>query len=168
MSEPLGNRLGPAPSRAAQPYGQGSSANLADILERVLDKGIVIAGDIQINLLDIELLTIKLRLLVASVDKAKEMGIDWWEHDPSLSSRARGDEHSLAEENRRLRAELAALREPEELLEVEPEEYAEEPEEYAEEEPEEEGVEEAEVEEEEPEPEPAPRPARRRKRSRDE
>ncbi|MFD6023822.1 gas vesicle protein [Streptomyces griseoluteus] len=168
MSEPLGNRLGPAPSRAAQPYGQGSSANLADILERVLDKGIVIAGDIQINLLDIELLTIKLRLLVASVDKAKEMGIDWWEHDPSLSSRARGDEHSLAEENRRLRAELAALREPEELLEVEPEEYAEEPEEYAEEEPEEEEVEEAEVEEEEPEPEPAPRPARRRKRSRDE
>ncbi|MYV42625.1 gas vesicle protein [Streptomyces sp. SID1328] len=179
MSEPLGNRLGPTPSRAAQPYGQGSSANLADILERVLDKGIVIAGDIQINLLDIELLTIKLRLLVASVDKAKEMGIDWWEHDPSLSSRARGDEHSLAEENRRLRAELAALREPEELLEVEPEDYTEEPEEYAEEpeeyaeeeeEPDEEEVEEAELEEEEPEPEPepAPRPARRRKRSRDE
>ncbi|RZU45651.1 gas vesicle protein GvpA/GvpJ/GvpM family [Streptomyces sp. BK022] len=171
MSEPLGNRLGPTPSRAAQPYGQGSSANLADILERVLDKGIVIAGDIQINLLDIELLTIKLRLLVASVDKAKEMGIDWWEHDPSLSSRARGDEHSLAEENRRLRAELAALREPEELLEVEPEEYTEEEEE--EEEPEEEEVEDAEVEEveeeePEPEPEPAPRPARRRKRSRDE
>lgn len=165
MSEPLGNRLGPTPSRAAQPYGQGSSANLADILERVLDKGIVIAGDIQINLLDIELLTIKLRLLVASVDKAKEMGIDWWEHDPALSSRARGDERSLAEENRRLRAELAALREPEELLEVEPEEYTEE-----EEEPEEEEVEEAELEEEEPEPEPepAPRPARRRKRSRDE
>nr|WP_202460646.1 gas vesicle protein [Streptomyces sp. SID1328] len=175
----MGNRLGPTPSRAAQPYGQGSSANLADILERVLDKGIVIAGDIQINLLDIELLTIKLRLLVASVDKAKEMGIDWWEHDPSLSSRARGDEHSLAEENRRLRAELAALREPEELLEVEPEDYTEEPEEYAEEpeeyaeeeeEPDEEEVEEAELEEEEPEPEPepAPRPARRRKRSRDE
>ncbi|MFF7381886.1 gas vesicle protein GvpJ [Streptomyces griseoluteus] len=167
MSEPLGNRLGPTPSRAAQPYGQGSSANLADILERVLDKGIVIAGDIQINLLDIELLTIKLRLLVASVDKAKEMGIDWWEHDPSLSSRARGDEHSLAEENRRLRAELAALREPEELLEVEPEEYAEEEEEPEEEELEEAEVEEAEEEEPEPEPEPGPRPARRRKRSRD-
>src|ERR1700748_1898844 len=57
-------------------------ANLADILERVLDKGIVIAGDIQINLLDIELLTIKLRLLVASVDKAREMGIDWWASAP--------------------------------------------------------------------------------------
>ncbi|MFE5086092.1 gas vesicle protein [Streptomyces mirabilis] len=109
MTEPLANRLGSYPSRAAPPYGQGSSANLADILERVLDKGIVIAGDIQINLLDIELLTIKLRLLVASVDKAKEMGIDWWEHDPSLSSRARG-EQSLAEENRRLRAEIDAIR----------------------------------------------------------
>jgi hypothetical protein len=57
---------------------------LADILERVLDKGIVIAGDVQINLLDIELLTIKLRLLIASVDRAREMGINWWETDPSL------------------------------------------------------------------------------------
>jgi len=64
-------------------------ASLADILERVLDKGIVIAGDIQINLLDIELLTIKLRLLIASVDKAKEMGIDWWQDDPTLSPSAR-------------------------------------------------------------------------------
>ena len=51
----------------------------------MLDKGIVIAGDIQINLLDIELLTIKLRLLVASVDRAREMGINWWETDPHLS-----------------------------------------------------------------------------------
>ncbi|MFC9816945.1 gas vesicle protein GvpJ [Streptomyces virginiae] len=87
----------------------------------MLDKGIVIAGDIQINLLDIELLTIKLRLLVASVDKAKEMGIDWWEHDPSLSSRARPSrpvdsrgggsrEELLAQENERLRGELERLR----------------------------------------------------------
>ncbi|MFB6876766.1 gas vesicle protein [Streptomyces sp. NPDC056323] len=105
--------MGDLPSRSA-PYGQGSSANLADILERVLDKGIVIAGDIQINLLDIELLTIKLRLLIASVDKAKEMGIDWWEHDPSLSSRA-NDGRSLAEENKRLQAEVTALREGREL-----------------------------------------------------
>ena len=59
-------------------------AQLADVLERVLDKGIVIAGDIQINLLDIELLTIRLRLLVASADKAREMGIDWWQGDPFL------------------------------------------------------------------------------------
>jgi len=62
-------------------------AQLADVLERVLDKGIVIAGDIQINLLDIELLTIRLRLLVASADKAREMGIDWWEGDPFLGRR---------------------------------------------------------------------------------
>jgi hypothetical protein len=60
-------------------------ANLADILERVLDKGIVIAGDIQLNLLDIELITIKIRLLIASVDRAREMGINWWESDPTLS-----------------------------------------------------------------------------------
>lgn len=65
------------------------STNLADILERVLDKGIVIAGDIRIQLADIQLLDIKIRLLVASVDKAKEIGIDWWEHDAYLSSKAK-------------------------------------------------------------------------------
>jgi len=70
------------------PQGRTPSTSLADVLERVLDKGMVIAGDISVNLLDIELLTIKLRLLVVSVDKARELGIDWWEHDPSLSSRA--------------------------------------------------------------------------------
>ena len=109
MTDPVANRLGSLPSRSAPPYNQPSSANLADILERVLDKGIVIAGDIQINLLDIELLTIKLRLLIASVDKAKEMGIDWWEHDPSLSSRAHAGP-SLEEENRRLREQIETLR----------------------------------------------------------
>ena len=62
---------------------------LAEILERVLDKGIVIAGDIKISIADVELLTIKIRLMIASVDKAKEMGIDWWEHDSYLSSRAK-------------------------------------------------------------------------------
>ena len=72
------------------PASTGRGDSLADLLERVLDKGIVIAGDITINLLDIELLTIKLRLLVASVDKAREMGIDWWEHDPRLSGSANG------------------------------------------------------------------------------
>lgn len=65
------------------------TTNLADILERVLDKGIVIAGDIQIKLADVELLTIKIRLMVSSVDKAKEMGINWWETDPYLSSQAK-------------------------------------------------------------------------------
>ncbi|MFD7260092.1 gas vesicle protein [Streptomyces sp. NPDC059874] len=108
MTEYLPGRPGAFASRAPMPYGQSSSSSLADILERVLDKGIVIAGDIRINLLDIELLTIKLRILVASVDKAKEMGIDWWEHDPSLSTRHTGS--PLEQENRRLRAELESLR----------------------------------------------------------
>jgi hypothetical protein len=85
----------------------GGPANLADILERVLDKGIVIAGDIQINLLDIELLTIKLRLLIASVERAQEMGINWWESDPALSSEAR----KLEEENEDLRSRLERLEE---------------------------------------------------------
>jgi hypothetical protein len=85
--------------------GRPQPANLADILERVLDKGIIIAGDIQVNLLDIELLTIKIRLLVVSVDKAQEMGIDWWRHDPMLSSSAQ----DLADENRMLRERLDAL-----------------------------------------------------------
>ncbi|MGP4028227.1 gas vesicle protein [Actinomadura sp. 3N407] len=106
-------------SPARSTAGEKTSANLADLLERILDKGIVIVGDIRVNLLDIELLTIKLRLLVASVDRAKEMGIDWWEHDPSLSSKARqadgraedgtGGDRALLEENRRLRERLAAL-----------------------------------------------------------
>jgi hypothetical protein len=85
--------------------------NLADILERVLDKGIVIAGDIQINLLDIELLTIKLRLLIASVDRAREMGINWWEGDPSLQRVEQGNSSpgQLEQENRELRERLERL-----------------------------------------------------------
>ena len=94
------------PYSSRPPASTASSGNLADILERVLDKGIVIAGDIQINLLDIELLTIKLRLLVASVDKAREMGIDWWENDAALSSQAR---KKLETENEDLRARLERL-----------------------------------------------------------
>lgn len=78
------------------------ATNLADILERVLDKGIVVAGDITISLVQVELLSIKVRLLVASVDKAMEMGINWWASDPFLSSRA----GELEEENRLLRARL--------------------------------------------------------------
>jgi hypothetical protein len=81
------------------------TSSLADILERVLDKGIVIAGDIKISLADIELLNIKIRLLVASVDKAKEMGIDWWQSDPALSSQA----SQLQQENRLLLERLERL-----------------------------------------------------------
>lgn len=84
-----------------------SSTSLADLLERVLDKGIVIAGDVEVRLLDIELLTLKLRLLIASADTAKSMGIDWWEYDPALSSRARDRE--LEQENRELRGRLERL-----------------------------------------------------------
>ncbi|HYP22712.1 MAG TPA: gas vesicle protein [Actinomycetota bacterium] len=72
----------------ARPPASAGGGDLADILERVLDKGIVVAGDVAINLLDIELLTIKLRLLIASADTAKKMGIDWWESDPFLSGKA--------------------------------------------------------------------------------
>jgi hypothetical protein len=112
---------------AAQSYGAGNSgghapANLGDILERVLDKGIVIAGDIQVNLLDIELLTIKLRLVIASLDTAREVGINWWETDPWLSAdagrRVRAREprelddasgRELQEENERLQDRIREL-----------------------------------------------------------
>ena len=97
----------PLPGGGGQPGEHRQQAtNLADILERVLDKGIVIAGDIRVNLLEIELLTIKIRLLIASVDKAREIGIDWWEHDPSLSS----SQHELVAENRRVRERIGALK----------------------------------------------------------
>src|SRR5947199_4460165 len=89
----------------AQSGGGPGAANLADILERVLDKGIVIAGDIQVNLLDIELLTIKLRLMIASVDRAREMGINWWENDSWLSL----DGDQMERENRELRDRVERL-----------------------------------------------------------
>ncbi|MEV7468890.1 gas vesicle protein [Streptomyces kronopolitis] len=91
----------------APPANGPGTTNLADILERVLDKGIVIAGDIKIDLLDIELLTIRLRLFVSSVETARKAGIDWWETDPALSSRAMDSE--LRAENRELRDRVAAL-----------------------------------------------------------
>ena len=103
-----------APIRAGGglPGRPESTTNLADILERVLDKGIVIAGDIQINLLDIELLTIKLRLLIASVDRAREMGINWWETDSSLQSLGPGEDvepSQLEQQNRELHERLERL-----------------------------------------------------------
>ncbi len=85
------------------------STNLADILERVLDKGIVIAGDIRIQLADVELINIKIRLLIASVDKAKEMGISWWEHDSYLSPKAK--ELELSKENTKLVKRIELLEE---------------------------------------------------------
>jgi len=83
----------------------GHTDTLADVLERILDKGIVVAGDVSVSLVGIELLTIRLRLLIATVDKAREMGINWWETDPRLS-RAAEDLHA---ENLALRDRLGAL-----------------------------------------------------------
>lgn len=86
---------------------------LVEVLETVLDKGVVIAGDIKLNLAEVELITIKIRLLVASVDKAKEIGIDWWEHDPHYSSQA----SRLQEENNQLHEKLRQLEEKMERVE---------------------------------------------------
>jgi hypothetical protein len=96
--------------------GGHEPANLGDILERVLDKGLVIAGDIRVNLLDIELLTIKLRLVIASLDTAREVGINWWESDPWLSAQAANgpSDRELEDENRRLRERIRALESGEE------------------------------------------------------
>ncbi len=92
--------------------GAPRGSTLADVLDRVLDKGVVVAGDIKIKLLDVELLTIQVRLVVCSVDKAAEMGIDFWRSDPHLSSLARR-EHPPAlappEELSRRVAELEAV-----------------------------------------------------------
>jgi len=92
------NRPAPAPS---------SSPNLADILERVLDKGVVIAGDINVSIAEIELISIKIRLVVCSVDKAKEMGINWWQQDPYLSSAT--EMQALKSQNDELMKRLEAL-----------------------------------------------------------
>ncbi len=88
---------------ASQPEG------LADVLERILDKGIVIAGDVSVSLVGIELLTIRLRLLIATVDKAREMGIDWWSHDPYLNGRPRPGDPAVETETAALRERLAQL-----------------------------------------------------------
>ncbi len=82
--------------------------SLADILERILDKGLVVAGDITISIADIELLKIKIRLIVCSVDKAREIGIDWWQTDPNLSSKALP---SVQEENNALKQRVGELEE---------------------------------------------------------
>ena len=92
------------------PTGGGS---LADILERVLDRGVVIAGDITVSLVEIELITIKVRLVIASVERAREIGINWWESDPALSNGTR----QLESENRDLRDRIERL---EQLAGMEP------------------------------------------------
>jgi hypothetical protein len=86
-------------------------SGLADILERILDKGIVVAGDISVSLVGVELLTVRIRLVVASVDRALEMGIRWWESDSALSGTGRPqqpDTAALLERVARLEHALAA------------------------------------------------------------
>jgi Na+-translocating ferredoxin:NAD+ oxidoreductase RnfC subunit len=94
----------------ASPTGRGittstQGSSLADVLERVLDKGIVIAGDISVSVGSTELLSIRIRLLISSVDKAKEIGINWWESDPYLSSQSQ----QMLEANRQLQARVESL-----------------------------------------------------------
>jgi hypothetical protein len=104
MSEPSLRRAG----------GLGSGAlgrqpdSLADVLERVLDKGVVIAGDVVVNILDIELLTLKLRLFISSAETAREMGLDWWSHDPFFSGRPAVEQD---DETQALRDRVAQLEE---------------------------------------------------------
>jgi len=86
------------------------NTNLADLLERILDKGIVIAGDIKIILVDIELLTIQIRLVICSVDKAKEMGMDWWVNNPAFSSK-KSEENKMVETLARIEDRLAIIEE---------------------------------------------------------
>ena len=105
------------------PAGPTQPANLADLLERVLDKGIVIAGDIRLTLGTVEVLTLKIRLLIASIDKAQEIGINWWQSDPALSSRAREleeDRDDLQDRLARLEATLASRDGPPEQGPLEP------------------------------------------------
>jgi Gas vesicle protein len=86
------------------------SNTIVDVLEKILDKGVVVAGDITVGIADVELLTIKIRLIVASVDKAKEIGMDWWENDPYLSSKAADNNtRALEEENKKLQERLESL-----------------------------------------------------------
>lgn len=95
------------------------STGLVDVLDRVLDKGLVVAGDIRVSLAEVELLTIRIRLLVCSIDKAEEIGLDWWRHDPHL---AVGAASSEALEAARLRQRVAELEARLGIVERQPEE----------------------------------------------
>jgi hypothetical protein len=86
--------------------GNRGNASLVDILDRVLDKGLVIAGDIKVSLADIELLTIRIRLMICSIDKAEQIGLDWWKYDPNLSV---GRHEAMLQENAALREQLRSL-----------------------------------------------------------
>jgi hypothetical protein len=105
------NRLSPA---ALSP-GSSHTASLVDILDRVLDKGLVVAGDIKISLAEVELLTIRIRLLICSIDKAEQIGMDWWKYDKNLSPgrlSSGGEHEALKAQVRLLERKVAALSKP--------------------------------------------------------
>jgi Gas vesicle protein len=81
------------------------ASGLVDVLDRVLDKGLVVAGDVKISLAEVELLTIRIRLIVCSIDKAQEIGLDWWKHDSHLSP----GKNRLSAENEELRKQIRLL-----------------------------------------------------------
>jgi hypothetical protein len=85
--------------------GQGRSSGLVDVLDRVLDKGLVVAGDIKVSLAEVELLTIRIRLLICSIDKAEQIGLDWWKYDHHLSP----GKQALSAENEDLRKQIRVL-----------------------------------------------------------
>jgi len=85
--------------------GHGRSTGLVDVLDRVLDKGLVVAGDIKVSLAEVELLTIRIRLLICSIDKAEQIGLDWWKYDHHLSP----GKQALSAENEELRREIRVL-----------------------------------------------------------
>jgi hypothetical protein len=89
------------------PIAPVRSQGLVDVLDRILDKGLVIAGDVRVNLANVELLTIQVRLLICSIDKAEQIGLTWWKTDPALAGSA--DAGRLEAENRELRERLQAL-----------------------------------------------------------
>src|SRR5260221_10599637 len=85
--------------------GHVRSTGLVDVLDRVLDKGLVVAGDIKVSLAEVELLTIRIRLLICSIDKAEQIGLDWWKYDHHLSP----GKQALSAENEDLRKQVRAL-----------------------------------------------------------
>jgi hypothetical protein len=93
--------------------GSHRATGLVDVLDRVLDKGLVIAGDIKVSLAEVELLTIRIRLLVCSLDKAQEIGLDWWRYDRDLSP---GAAKAALAEHEDLRAEVRQLKQSVEAL----------------------------------------------------
>jgi hypothetical protein len=98
----------PSPSPLL-PGSRSQSASLVDLLDRVLDKGLVVAGDIKVSLADVELLTIRIRLLICSIDKAEQIGLDWWRHDKNLSSGRLARLARLPRENEDLKRQILLL-----------------------------------------------------------